>query len=80
MKTSPFKVGDKVMLKEGDTTLDCVAAVRYRYKHKGEAGSQLCYLDLVGKANPPGKEEGWPSECFRLMWTGDRATRWRDLE
>ena len=75
MKTSPFKVGDKVMLKAGGKTLDCVSAVRYRFVHEGEPGTQVCYLELVGKDNPTRTEDGWPSAYFRLMWSGDRATR-----
>lgn len=75
MKTSPFKVGDKVMLKAGSTTLDCVAAVRYRFVHEGDPGAQVCYLDLVGKDNPSESEDGWPSAYFRLMWSGDKAAR-----
>jgi hypothetical protein len=75
MKTSPFKVGDKVMLRVGGTTLDCVAAVRYRFIHEGEPGTQAFFLDLVGKDNPDDREGGWPSTEFRLMWSGDRAAR-----
>ncbi len=61
------------MLKVGATTMDCVAAVSYRYLHQGKPGTKLCYLTLVGKKNPSDKEEGWPSEFFRLMWSDDRA-------
>jgi len=75
MKISPFKVGDKVILKAGGKTLDCVAAVRYRFVHQGDPGAQICYLDLVGKDSPAECEDGWPSAYFRLMWSGDKAAR-----
>jgi hypothetical protein len=75
MKTSPFKVGDKVMRKDGGTTIDCVAAVRYRYLHEGRPGSYVSHLELVGQDNPNDKNGGWPSEEFRLIWSDDRAAR-----
>jgi len=72
MKTGPFKVGDKVMLKVGGSTIDCVSAVRYRFLHEGKPGTQICFLELVGKDNPE-HERGWPAVHFNLMWSGDRA-------
>ena len=71
MKTSPFKIGDKVMRVDGDTTVYCVAAVRYRFLHEGKPGTHVCYLDLVGNINPSEKDGGWPSANFRLIWDGD---------
>jgi hypothetical protein len=76
MKTGPFKAGDKVIGKVGCKTIDCVAEVKFSLDPKGEKpGSKLCYLTLVGKANPAGFPEGWPSVCFSLIWSGDKATR-----
>ena len=63
------------MLKDGGTTIDCVAAVRYRFIHEGKPGTQIFYLELVGKDNPSDQEGGWPSTSFRLMWSGDKAAR-----
>jgi hypothetical protein len=73
MKTCPFKVGDKVMLRDSGTSLECVAAVRYRFVHEGKPGTQVFYLDLVGRENPSNRDGGWPATSFRLIWTGDKA-------
>jgi hypothetical protein len=75
MKTRPFKAGDKVIGKFGGTTIDCVAQVRYHLDPKVDKPvAKLCYLTLVGKTNPSGFPEGWPSAWFSLIWSGDKAT------
>jgi hypothetical protein len=74
MKTGQFKVGDKVMLKVGGTTVDCVERTGYRFLHEGKPGAHLYYLHLVGKGGPSeGGGRGWPASDFRLIWSDDRA-------
>jgi len=75
MKTVPFKAGDKVIGKVGGTTIDSIAGVKYHLDAQGEKPGFACYLTLVGKANPPGFPEGWPSAWFSLVWSGYKATR-----
>lgn len=62
-----------------DKTIYCVARVTYDPEFKGEKPNfALCYLTLLGKANPPRFPEGWPGTCFRLIWSGHKATRQDD--
>ena len=62
-----------------DTTIYCVDGVVYPSNFKGEnTNSGSCYLTLLGKPNPTRFPEGWPSACFRLIWSGHIASRYDD--
>ena len=57
-----------------DGTIYCVDRVSFDPNSKREEpNSPLCYLTLLGKPNPPRFPEGWPSACFRLIWSGHTA-------
>ncbi len=74
MNTCPFKVGDKVRLKDGGKTIYCVAEVRYRTMEVARnTYCKLCYLRVVGMDNS--SKAYSRSTQFCLVWSGDEANR-----